>query len=235
MAVNVKSKSEEDCMAWKRDPFRNPKTGKAINPNSRTGIYAQYNAACNDVAAGPPRAPRKKDSDSKISKKDCEVWVTNPRINPKTGRKIDPNSKTGAFVQYKKACASLLMNKPSEKKAASPAHLEKVTIQKEGRRKESKKEAEADARVKEIQDKYCRCLMHVRPKKGNPYGICTKSVLHKYEVKRPPMCKYDYTAFTDEELKGYAQEKKIPLKSKSRSSIAKQIAAWMAKTYPPKQ
>jgi hypothetical protein len=138
-------------------------------------------------------------------------------------------------VQYKKACASLLMNKPSEKKAASPAHLEKVTIQKEGRRKESKKEAEADARVKEIQDKYCRCLMHVRPKKGNPYGICTKSVLHKYEVKRPPMCKYDYTAFTDEELKGYAQEKKIPLKSKSRSSIAKQIAAWMAKTYPPKQ
>jgi hypothetical protein len=61
-------------------------------------------------------------------------------------------------------------------------------------------------------DKYCRCLMKVRPKaKGGPYGICTSSVLKKRGAKRPTKgCVYDFDEFRVTELRAYAKEKKIP-------------------------
>lgn len=57
--------------------------------------------------------------------------------------------------------------------------------------------------------KYCRCLMHVRVKTPKPYGICTKSVVWKYNIKQPRFCVYDFSTFTTAELLAYAQEKKI--------------------------
>lgn len=60
-------------------------------------------------------------------------------------------------------------------------------------------------------ERYCRCLMRVRPKVENPYGICTRSVLHKYPGVKRPTCAYkDLSVFTTPELRAYAVEMKIP-------------------------
>ena len=64
--------------------------------------------------------------------------------------------------------------------------------------------------------KYCSCLMKVRGKGTNPYGICYKSVLRG---QRPPpgqgiacTVNYRFTDYTNKELREYAREKRINYK-----------------------
>ena len=70
------------------------------------------------------------------------------------------------------------------------------------------------------EQKYCRCLIHVRSSKLSPYGICTNSVynLQKKKRKRIVPCSknYNFSRFTLEELRLYAKEKKIKTRKNSR-------------------
>jgi hypothetical protein len=70
------------------------------------------------------------------------------------------------------------------------------------------------------EQKYCRCLIHVRSSKLSPYGICTNSVysLQKKKRKRVVPCSknYDFNSFTAEELRLYAKEKKIKTRKNNR-------------------
>ena len=61
--------------------------------------------------------------------------------------------------------------------------------------------------------KYCSCLMKVREKGINPYGICYKSVL---KGQSPPpgqgiacTVNYKFSDFTNKQLQAYAKEKRI--------------------------
>ena len=75
--------------------------------------------------------------------------------------------------------------------------------------------------------KYCSCLMKVRPRVNNPYGICTSSVYNKQNVKRKKVVNcssyYDYNILNMEMLKAYASEKKIPTRSKGRYISKKKL------------
>ena len=70
------------------------------------------------------------------------------------------------------------------------------------------------------EQKYCRCLIHVRSRKLSPYGICTNSVYNLQNKKRrrviPCSKNYDFSRFTAEELRLYAKEKKIKTRKNSR-------------------
>lgn len=67
---------------------------------------------------------------------------------------------------------------------------------------------------KRIQQRYCSCVMKVRPKfmqqqdQQAPYAICTKSVLWKHGVKAPASCinLIDMKSFTNEQVVAYAWE-----------------------------
>jgi hypothetical protein len=61
--------------------------------------------------------------------------------------------------------------------------------------------------------KYCSCLMKVREKGINPYGICYKSVLRG---QNPPpgqgiacTVNYKFADYTNKQLQEYAKEKRI--------------------------
>jgi len=119
---------------------------------------------------------------------ECKAWRENPLINPRTKRPISATAKNGVYKQLELQC-------------------------KRANKRTNKKVVEAD-QVKHAQDKYCRCLMHVRPKAGNPYGICTSSVIQLHNVPRPKYCEYqDFSKFTKDELLAYAEEKKKWIKA----------------------
>jgi hypothetical protein len=63
----------------------------------------------------------------------------------------------------------------------------------------------------EIEKKYCSCLMHVRPKIKNSYGICTKSIYNKKRRDKVINCDlyYDYNKYSKKELDAFSKEKKI--------------------------
>src|SRR3989304_10013866 len=42
-----------------------------------------------------------------FNRADCLKWVANPNVNPKTGRKIDPQSKAGVYKQLEKQCCAM--------------------------------------------------------------------------------------------------------------------------------
>lgn len=155
-----------------------------------------------------------------FTKEECEQWKKNKKVNPRTNRKINPEAKQGVYKKLAEQCEQI------EVKKKSPSSSDQRTI---------------------IQ-KYCDCLMHVRPKRY-PYGICTASVLMRHKVKHPKYCDYDFTKYTDEELVAFAKElnerKNIPLglkspQSKSRAEIMKTLEEYTKKrrqkktTPPPK-
>lgn len=115
-----------------------------------------------------------------FTQSECRKWMQDKERNPRTGRKINPDAKRGVYKTLETQCAQI-----QEKQQG-------VRV--------SKDDASPGA-------KYCRCLMHVRAKTNKtPYGICTKSVLHKYNASRPQFCDYVLTDFTTEELLAYGKE-----------------------------
>jgi hypothetical protein len=67
-------------------------------------------------------------------------------------------------------------------------------------------------KLNKTEEKYCSCLMHVRPKVGNPYGICTKSVYGDKKRDKVVDCDvhYNYNKYNKAELDAFAKEKNIP-------------------------
>ena len=70
--------------------------------------------------------------------------------------------------------------------------------------------------------KYCSCLMKVRPKINNPYGICTSAIYNKQGQKRNKSIKcskyYDFSKYSLLILRPYAKEKKIKNYSKLKKN-----------------
>jgi hypothetical protein len=66
-------------------------------------------------------------------------------------------------------------------------------------------------KLTKTEEKYCSCLMHVRPKTGNPYGICTKTVYGEQRRDKVVDCDlhYNYSKYNKEELDAFAKEKKM--------------------------
>ena len=68
--------------------------------------------------------------------------------------------------------------------------------------------------------RYCSCLMQVRPKIKNPYGICTNSVYNLQNTKRTKLVKcskyYDFSKYNLKILRAYAKEKGIKITKKSK-------------------
>ena len=69
-----------------------------------------------------------------------------------------------------------------------------------------------------IQDRYCRCILHVAgksysglQKKVNPYAVCTKSIYKGGKRGKMFTCadKYTFEDYETDELRGYAIFKKI--------------------------
>ena len=106
-------------------------------------------------------------------------------------------------------------------------------VAKSSKTKKSEKYFTGQARLTKGQRKYCACLMHVRAKGLNPYGICRASILKakakavskdKNQYKGDTMFKgnctmsYNYDKYTDAEIKALAKEKKITLSYKDRNT-----------------
>lgn len=82
------------------------------------------------------------------------------------------------------------------------------------------------SRLTKGQRKYCSCLMHVRGKGINPYGICRSQILKaKYKTKEPKQynknlfkvnctLSYNYSDYTEKEIRELAKERNIPIKYK---------------------
>ncbi len=68
-----------------------------------------------------------------------------------------------------------------------------------------------DNSLTKVEQKYCSCLMHVRPKVKNPYGICTKSVYGKNKREKVIDCEihYKYNKYNKKELEAFSKEKHI--------------------------
>ena len=89
------------------------------------------------------------------------------------------------------------------------------------------------------EQKYCRCLVHVRTKKIKPYGICTNSVYNLKKQKRNKVIScsknYDFESFTVKELRLYANEKKIQTRKNKKlmkkKDLLKSIKRKMNKKY----
>lgn len=85
------------------------------------------------------------------------------------------------------------------------------------------------------EQKYCRCLIHVRSRKMSPYGICTNSVYNLQKKKRrrvvPCSKNYDFSRFTAEELRLYAKEKKIRTRKNNRFITKKNLIESIKKNY----
>ena len=83
----------------------------------------------------------------------------------------------------------------------------------------------ADSKLNTKEKAYCRCLVHVAEKslaKSNPYAICRSSV--KSYVKSCSS-EYNYAAFSDSELKGYASLHKMTVEQPyNRLNLLQQIA-----------
>ena len=82
---------------------------------------------------------------------------------------------------------------------------------------------EHNHKLTKMEEKYCSCLMHVRSKTGNPYGICTKSVYG--DVKRDKIVDcdvhYDYKKYSKNELEALGKEKKMNTKMSRNKLISK--------------
>ena len=89
------------------------------------------------------------------------------------------------------------------------------------------------SRLTKGQRKYCKCLMNVRVKAQNPYGICYSSIsktLKKHRRKEPNQYKqgsinkanctlaYQYEDFTLKEVQALAKERGIKLSYIDKSS-----------------
>lgn len=74
--------------------------------------------------------------------------------------------------------------------------------------------------------RYCSCLMKVREKGFNPYGICYKSVLRGQKSRKgtvPCSVNYTFRKFPNKQLMEYAREKRVSLKYKRGKNKGKKI------------
>lgn len=94
--------SEEECEKWKRDPTRNPKTNRKIDPNAKTGIYQRLLRQCGSPFSLPFIS--KRFELPKLESINCEEWRRNPTKDPRTGDEID--IETDRYRELVRECGS---------------------------------------------------------------------------------------------------------------------------------
>merc|ERR1712070_1186468 len=122
MSERYKSFTVEDCLKWKTDKTKNPKTGRKIKENSF--VYKQLEKNCNkkEVKIEDKKEETKEIKDKKkniksileekLNKEECIKWINNKFINPRTNNKLD---KTGyIYGIIEKQCSEY--NLETEKK-----------------------------------------------------------------------------------------------------------------------
>lgn len=135
----------------------------------------------------------------------CKMWHTFPNINPLTGRSIATGKAT-----YMKLASQCPSKHTKTRKTPNPKLINNNT------KIETKVSKTSDAPA----DKYCRCLMHVRPKQGNPYGICNAILKKNSSNMKQPRCVYKFSDYKKCELLAYAREKKLNVdKFMSKSNV----------------
>lgn len=79
---------DEVCKQFWLDPYKNPRSGRRINPNSTNGIYDKLVAECGDPLADTTYSTE--NYRLNLSKDQvCDMFFNNPRVDPRTGFAID--------------------------------------------------------------------------------------------------------------------------------------------------
>jgi 2-cysteine adaptor domain len=158
----------------------------------------------------------------------CSAWLADPSINPVTGRRISALVKKGPYATLKRKC--LQQRDQDSLTHGDDDNDKKVTKKNLRSKKANNQKTNDDDDDAEAADKYCRCLMRVRPKLApgeTPYAICYSSVMTKRpRAKRPKTCSYDdLSEFSTKELLAYAKElsarKKTVLKLRAEDARTK--------------
>lgn len=128
MVERYKSFTVDDCLKWKIDKTKNPKTGRTLKSNSI--ILKELEKQCKEK-----KETSKVYKDNKINERyntfteeDCLKWKKDKTINPKTGRKIKENSYV--FKQLDKNCNKKKENIKEEKKEEKKEKKKKVFARK---------------------------------------------------------------------------------------------------------
>jgi len=119
--------TDEDCVKWKNDKTKNPKTGYKIQKGK--GEYKKFEKACIHIKT-PMGSPKEKTfittkingENKTIDKEICYKWLFNKYENPFTKYKI--NEQSTIYKTIEKACKELNITK-------LPANYKQKEIEKE--------------------------------------------------------------------------------------------------------
>lgn len=210
--------TEAECFRWKHEKTRNPRTNRIIDPKAVKGVYQELMKQCLGKTKVVNAVKAVKTAKAVKSQRRRSLDAT-PLVLTRTEtkqRKRQSSPRAKAVTKSKK---------PIQRKASKPKSPKPQVVKAQ------------DTRT--VAQRYCDCVMHVRVKNATgAYPICTKSVLHKYNAKRPAACDYDWDKYTTEEILAYADElstrKGNPLKitakaRTSRSTLIKEITQHFSK------
>src|SRR3989338_8209880 len=90
--------TKKECNQWLKNKSINPKTNKKISVDGR--IYKKIQVNCSTSPSSTSYSPKKKQKETKeikqdegFTKKECQQWLKNKSVNPKTNRKISEDGK----------------------------------------------------------------------------------------------------------------------------------------------
>ena len=79
--------SKSNCEEWKKDPSKNPLTGRTIDTTGQ--LYKKINKECKEILKGTEIVADNHKNKYGFSKEDCDKWKNTPLENPLTGRAIE--------------------------------------------------------------------------------------------------------------------------------------------------
>jgi len=99
--------TKKECNQWLKNKSINPKTNKKISVDGR--IYKKIQVNCSTSPSSTSYSPKKKQKETKeikqdegFTKKECQQWLKNKSVNPKTNRKISEDGKI--YKKIEKQC-----------------------------------------------------------------------------------------------------------------------------------
>src|SRR3989338_3953499 len=98
--------TKKECNQWLKNKSINPKTNKKISVDGR--IYKKIQVNCSTSPSSTSYSPKKKQKETKeikqdegFTKKECQQWLKNKSVNPKTNRKISEDGKIYKKIERK--------------------------------------------------------------------------------------------------------------------------------------
>ena len=95
--------TKKECNQWLKNKSINPKTNKKISVDGRIYKKIQLNCCSSPTTVSSPKKKQKEiKQDEGFSKKECQQWLKNKSVNPKTNRKISEDGKI--YKKIEKQC-----------------------------------------------------------------------------------------------------------------------------------